>query len=295
MGGPGNQASDEDSNDNSDYSDVSPRNNGRNRRSMYYDPHNDNFDRESDEDFIVDSSPERVGTRRTLRRLDQSEDINMQARSRRRNLNEQREARNRRFRQRNRVRNEDSEDDPEDYVFDEVQSEESKEEYHLANRSNRNKNPSQQEKDHKYSSQNSDDYNIPIEEESEEELHMMNNFDRQREYGLKKPVNRNGILDRKNRRNVIDSDSDDEMLESQPVNKTLQNEYNPMLGITKITIEEEEKGTETPFRSFSHFLSIHNNENFDFTSEIKGDAYKIDKEKALEMKDHDKYLLNCAL
>lgn len=248
--GNANRSADDDSSENSEYSEESSPHNGRNRRSMYYDPHNDEFDRESDEDFIVDSFPENVGTRRTVRRLDRSRDVDMHDRNR--NANEQREARNRRFLQRNRVRNSYVEDsDSEDYVLGVVENEESEEEFNISN--------------------------------GEED----------KEYEHKKPVNRNGVLDRRGRGSIVESDSDDEMIDVQLTNKPNSDECNPMLGLTKITVEDE--GTEMPWRSYSHFLCMHSSEDFEFKNEMKGDGYRIDKEAALAMKNEDKSSLNCAL
>lgn len=83
---------------------------------MYYDPNNDQFDRESDEDFIVDSSPGFGAVRRTVRRTDNREDNKREERKNERHR--QRNERRNRVKERNRRRNDDSVDDPEDYVIE---------------------------------------------------------------------------------------------------------------------------------------------------------------------------------
>jgi hypothetical protein len=63
---------------NNDNSDIDARNRQPVRDSLYYDPANDNFDRDSDEDFIIDQAPDRTSTRRTVRRTNYREpDVDM--------------------------------------------------------------------------------------------------------------------------------------------------------------------------------------------------------------------------
>jgi len=105
-------------NDSESYNGSQPQNNNhRNQRSVYFDPYNNNFDRDSDEDFIVESSPDRNNNRRTLRRIGEP----VQRMEERKQPSElQNQARQRRSRQRNRLRNDDSNDEPEDSVVDDV-------------------------------------------------------------------------------------------------------------------------------------------------------------------------------
>jgi hypothetical protein len=113
---------------------------------MYYDPHNDQFDRESDEDFIVHSSSGFNGVRRTVRRTDDRDNNrgnnrgnnrdnihdnirenvhdNSRREERKHERYRQRDERRKRVRERNRRRHDDSVDDPEDYVIEEYEDHE---------------------------------------------------------------------------------------------------------------------------------------------------------------------------
>ena len=102
-------------------------------RPLYYDPHNDEFDRDSDEDFIVDLHSGE-GVRRRLRRTNDNPPAHENHNANEENKNSerrQRYERNRRIRDRNRRRGEEDDDeseDMEDYAIqDLIEDEESEE------------------------------------------------------------------------------------------------------------------------------------------------------------------------
>lgn len=251
------ESSKENDRDNSSYT-SSPRR--RNRQSMYYDPNNDNFDHESDEDFIMDASPERTGTRRTIRRQGYNTgDATMgneerKERSNQRNrfiqrANAQREERERRRRARNRRREiDDSNDDPDDYVVDDVVEEES--------------------------------------EDSEDSLLQETSI-------KKKAVIRNHNF-YSSRMEEDKDESDDEEIIPQKVVPPKKNQFTGIFSDRKVIVEEEKENYGS-FKSFGHFLSRNNNETYTDEKTRTRDGYAIDVEEALNLRKEDKSQLDCAL
>lgn len=221
---------------------------------MYHDPYNDNFDRESDEDFVLDSSPENArATRRTIRR--QSYNNNN-----RRNQEEQKvsqtNARTLRRLNRNRRRNnssdnedykdEHSREDPNDFKLDDeseehADSDDDYSEEYVSEKRSKNKNP---KRNHNfYSSPNKLD-------ESEEEMIMQSN---------------------------LRSDS-----------KTCPN--NSLFGCKRVIVEEVKN---RQISIYSNFIHQNNSEDYKFESELTTDDYRIDVEEALKMNNTDKSQLDC--
>lgn len=191
----------------------------------------------------MDSNPDRVGTRRTVRR--QPYNTDMPATS-------QRNDRERRRRERNRRRgDEDSNDDPYDYVMDSVVENEESE--------------------------------VASEDSYVEEL-----------INKKKPVVRNHNFASSRIEEAKDETSnEDEDLLRPPKPKT-NNQYKGIFMSNRI-VAEEDKDSMGNFKSFSHFLSHTNDENYDTTPNSTSSGYRIDIEDAIKLKKEDKSQFDCAL
>jgi len=93
----------------------------RRDRPVYYDPNNDEFDRESDEDFIVSLENRGGSVRRRLRRTNDPPRVEV---LRNRDGRRQREERKQRIQNRNRVRGEDESEEEDSIVRDMEEHEE---------------------------------------------------------------------------------------------------------------------------------------------------------------------------
>lgn len=248
------EESNSDSNSGDDSSSSENFSRGRNRRSMYYDPYNANFDRESDEDFIVDSSPEnRRTTRRTIRRQPYYQDRNE------RNEEEKKthQSNERQMRRLNRRRlrgevdynennsNSDQNEEEEDYRINDIAEEghgsEEEDEEEFTSEIETKRTPV---RNHNFYS------NRVGNDESEEEIV----FEKKNENSRKLSVNQNTSLEE------------------------------------RIVVVEETKTVGIP--GFSSLLHKNNDEDFKFEMQLDEDGYKIDIEEALKYKDQDKSMLD---
>jgi hypothetical protein len=236
---------------------------------MYYDPHNDQFDRESDEDFIVHSSSGFNGVRRTVRRTDDRDNNrgnnrgnnrdnihdnirenvhdNSRREERKHERYRQRDERRKRVRERNRRRHDDSVDDPEDYVIEEYE-------------------------DHE------------ISEDSEDSL--LNDTT------SKKAVVRNHNF-YSSRMNDDEGDLEDPIVDRpRSMSKPSITKYLGPLSSSRIIVEEEK---ESGLKSIGHYLSRNTDEYYNHENKLVSDGFHIDTKEAIKMQNEDKTSLDCGI
>lgn len=165
------------------------------------------------------------------------------------NSRAQRADRNRRLRERNRRRLDfDSEEEPDDYIIDDV---------------------------------------IEQEESEISEDSLM------RDVSKKKAVIRNHNF-YSNRVQEDDVTSEEVSPERKATSKSKSNQYAGMFSSNRVIVEEEKEKVGA-IKSFSTFLSRNNTENYVFERKLTSDGYHIDVDEAVEMRDQDKTVLDCAL